>query len=279
MILVFGGDRDPNTVCFVNALLQAKAKFYWVKLTQKQVPLIALDNDKGDLLINNQLIKPKAFFGRDDVFQSTQPGVSPAFYETLKSYCLVNDIPMFNGAYIGFHKVRNLLLAKRYGLSTPKTIMTNELVSLKQLDKDFAIKPINGGAYTNLLSQVSDLKLQTNVVPYFAQTLLVGPEIRVFVIGNQLHAFEIRSESLDYRTDANTEVIPTIVPQHLAEPLLQLCQYLHLDFAAADFKTHPITRDLLFLEVNSGPMFARFDQASNGALTADMIRWLEGTGK
>lgn len=279
MILIFGGDRDPNIVCFVNALLQANANFYWVKLMQKQVPLIALDNENGYLYINNQHIKPTAFFGRDDVFKSTQTGVSPAFYEILKSYCLLNEIPMFNADYIGFHKVRNLLLAKRFGLPTPMTIMTNELASLKQLDKDFAIKPINGGAYTNLLSRVSDRKLQSNVTPYFAQTLLVAPEIRIFVVGNQLHAFEIRSSSLDYRTDSCTEIIPTCVPDHLVEPMLQLCQYLHLDFAAADFKTHPFTGELMFLEVNSGPMFARFDFASNGALTAEMIRWLDRGGE
>jgi hypothetical protein len=47
-----------------------------------------------------------------------------------------------------------------------------------------------------------------------------------------------------------------------------------LDFAAADFKTCPETGRLLFLEINTGPMFAAFDQASDRAVSralADLL--------
>jgi hypothetical protein len=42
---------------------------------------------------------------------------------------------------------------------------------------------------------------------------------------------------------------------------------LRLDFGAADFKTCPKTGRFLFLEVNSSPMFAAFDAASDGAVS------------
>lgn len=45
---------------------------------------------------------------------------------------------------------------------------------------------------------------------------------------------------------------------------------------AADFKACPRTGRLLFLEVNSGPMFSAFDAAGHGCLTAAMADWLAG---
>ncbi len=42
---------------------------------------------------------------------------------------------------------------------------------------------------------------------------------------------------------------------------------LQMDYGAADFKTDPETGELVFLELNSSPMFARFDLEINGQLS------------
>ena len=52
---------------------------------------------------------------------------------------------------------------------------------------------------------------------------------------------------------------------------------LGMDFGAADFKADPDTGQLLFLELNSSPMFARFDQISGGQLCAAIIQELEAS--
>jgi D-alanine-D-alanine ligase-like ATP-grasp enzyme len=49
---------------------------------------------------------------------------------------------------------------------------------------------------------------------------------------------------------------------------------LGLDFGAADFKTDPDTGELIFLELNTSPMFAKFDLVSGGQLTAAIIQEL-----
>ena len=56
--------------------------------------------------------------------------------------------------------------------------------------------------------------------------------------------------------------------------LRKLMSWLGTDFGAADFKTDPDTGQLLFLELNSSPMFARFDQVSGGQLCAAIIHEL-----
>jgi len=53
-----------------------------------------------------------------------------------------------------------------------------------------------------------------------------------------------------------------------------LMTVLGLDFGAADFKTDPADRALVFLELNTSPMFARFDYTAGGQLTAAILEEL-----
>jgi hypothetical protein len=63
------------------------------------------------------------------------------------------------------------------------------------------------------------------------------------------------------------------VPDGLARPLLGLARAMELDFCAADFKA-AADGSLRFLEVNTSPMFSRFDQASGGRLCDALVEWL-----
>jgi hypothetical protein len=51
---------------------------------------------------------------------------------------------------------------------------------------------------------------------------------------------------------------------------------LGMDFGAADLKTSTASGDLVFLELNTAPMFARFDFETDGALCRAMVRCLAG---
>jgi len=41
---------------------------------------------------------------------------------------------------------------------------------------------------------------------------------------------------------------------------------LKMDFGAADFKSDPKSKELIFLELNSSPIFVKFDPVLDGAL-------------
>jgi len=110
--------------------------------------------------------------------------------------------------------------------------------------------------------------------PAIVQKRLIAPEIRIYVIGHSAFAFEVRSVSLDYRVNQDAElVLLQSVPPELAM-LRKLMSRLGMDFGAADFKTDPETGQLVFLELNTSPMFARFDQVSGGKVCAAIIREL-----
>ncbi len=109
--------------------------------------------------------------------------------------------------------------------------------------------------------------------PAIVQNRLVGPEIRIYIVGKHAFAFEVRSTSLDYRINQDVELEPVKLPPEV-DGLRALMSTLKMDFGAADFKTDPKTQRLVFLELNSSPMFVRFDQALNGALCKALIQEL-----
>jgi D-alanine-D-alanine ligase-like ATP-grasp enzyme len=84
------------------------------------------------------------------------------------------------------------------------------------------------------------------------------------------------SSELDYRSTQNcrVEFMDDGASRELTDPFGKLLAKLGLDFAAADFKTCPTTGRLLFLEVNTGPMFAAFNHASDGKLCHAMLEYL-----
>lgn len=86
------------------------------------------------------------------------------------------------------------------------------------------------------------------------------------------------STELDYRATQNcrVEFMEGFSSRELTDALRKLLTKLGLGFAAADFKTDAGTGRLLFLEVNTGPMFAAFNHASNGKLCDAMIAQLSG---
>jgi hypothetical protein len=199
------------------------------------------------------------------------------------------------------NKPAALVLAREAGLRIPQTWVTNEVSKLagngvnhsqpegerrenvnqedNQLGKMIA-KPVLGGDYCYSLPEAlvkTNLRNGLAAVPAIVQKRLIAPEIRIYVIGESAFAFEVRSGSLDYRVNQDAELIllPE-VPTELAM-LRKLMLRLGMDFGAADFKTDPETGQLVFLELNTSPMFARFDQVSGGQVCAAIIHELTAT--
>ncbi|MEM6603833.1 MAG: hypothetical protein AAF621_07260 [Pseudomonadota bacterium] len=59
----------------------------------------------------------------------------------------------------------------------------------------------------------------------------------------------------------------------ICKKLKALTDHLGLDYAAADFMTNT-NGELTFLEVNSFPMFARFDMESDFAISKSIVEFL-----
>ena len=183
---------------------------------------------------------------------------------------------------VPFNKPAALLRARANGLRVPPTWVSNDAAQLApRLSEACIAKPVAGGGLCQTLDealQAAPRPVQGQpaflAMPALVQPRLVAPELRIFVVGAQTFAFEVRSPSLDYRALQDADVQPVPVPSRAAQPLHALMREFRMDFGAADFKTDPDDGDLVFLELNTSPMFARFDAACGGALCRAMVEHL-----
>ena len=114
-------------------------------------------------------------------------------------------------------------------------------------------------------------------MPAIVQQMLAYPEYRTFVIGRELHVFQVTSRFIDYRPagDNAMEYIGSNFPcADTVAALMRLLDRFDCDFCACDFKSHPETGKPVFLELNNGPMYAAFDACAEGQLCGAMLDWL-----
>lgn len=286
-LLLAGGEDDPNLVALLKAAAKAGVETLELRISSAESPAFSWNPATGVPRLSGQELKPGGAFIRYDAFASMKdprPAVNSralGWYQTLMGWLLSQrGIRIFNReiSQIASNKPASLFCARDAGLSIPATLVTNEVGSFGAGKLDALVaKPVAGGDYCHPLADAmnkAELRGGLAATPAIVQKRLVAPEIRIYVIGQFAFAFEVRSSSLDYRVNQDAELIllPE-VPRELSM-LRKLMSWLGMDFGAADFKTDPETGQLLFLELNSSPMFARFDQVSGGQLCTAIIHEL-----
>ena len=289
-LLIAGGDADPNIAALLAAAERSGVSYQKLLVGKSSHPSLTWDVSSGDLLVEGARFECGAAFVRHDVFTALHDGEASSQYRALAWHTAITgwlgahpEIFMFNRRNLNqvTNKPLVLKLALDCGLAIPPTLITNDRERLNQFlpANDAVVKPINGGGYCEPLSEVLDrtpVKDGRVAAPAIVQRRLTPPEVRIYAVGERYFAFHVISPELDYRITQNCRVEPLDPPApELTEPLGKLLDKLGLDFAAADFKTCPESGRLLFLEVNTGPMFAAFDRSNNGKLCDAMIAHLD----
>lgn len=286
-LLLVGGQDDPNLVSLINAAKRKAANIEAVLVGKDSHPVVDWHLNQEKLWVNGKKMNPTGMFIRFDVFSAMRdprPEVSQRaqrWYCTLLGVGLANPvIKMLNKDALPVmgNKPAILILAQQCGLRIPNTRVTNymaEFLREPHKNSDLISKPVDGGDFCMQLDEVlsmGGLLGDMAACPAIIQNKLCQPELRIYRIGKQLIAFNMQSESLDYRVkqDAKIQMLK-VPPKKEAKGLVALLDKMNMDFAAADFKTDPDTGELCFLEVNSSPMFSRFDYESKGALSDAMI--------
>jgi hypothetical protein len=286
-LLLAGGYEDPNLIVLADTARNLDVELVDLRLPASESPAFCWSPGDGAPQVSGKKINAAGAFIRYDVFagmKDPRPEVSArasAWYQIVTGWLLSEPrIRLFNRqiSSIAMNKPAALALAREAGLQIPATYITNEPGKFggEQVGQMIA-KPVLGGDYCYSLADALDKTSLRNglaATPAIVQKRMVAPEIRIYVIGESAFAFEVRSVSLDYRVNQDAELtLLTEVPQETFK-LRKLMLRLGLDFGAADFKTDPDTGELVFLELNTSPMFARFDQISGGQLCAAIIHEL-----
>lgn len=241
-------------------------------------PVLTWDLAADVLTIDGEVLAPRAVFLRHDVFSTPSAARAFAWYTTILSWAMAHgDVRLLNRHHAGhLLKPQQLLLARECGLDIPSTIITNDARALEAME-DRIVKPVAGGEYTQPLAKAlasAPRRGHALAAPAIVQETLVPPELRIYRAGDRFVSFHVVASTLDYRTDAKARIEPASNDRRLIAGLRKLTDKLHLDFAAADFKQCPKTKRMLFLEVNSGPMFAAFDAATDGAVSRAIVHAL-----
>ena len=284
MILVAGGDADPNILHLVRRLADRRTSYRPLIVGASSFPRLTWRLDDDRLWIDGVEARPTALFLRYDVFthlRDRRPESqrrAARWYHALLSWALAHpEVAFLNRDYGARQtsKPHALHLARQLGLATPETLVTNDPDMPGDDAAAWIAKPVNGGDYTRLLADArADGAWAAGMEPAIVQRRLVGPELRIYRVGDRWFAFRLDSEALDYRATRDVAIGLVPAPEDLTGPLRRLMDRLGLDFGAADFKTCPETGRPLFLEVNSAPMFVAFDRAAAGALCDAIIDWL-----
>lgn len=294
MILVAGGETDPNVLSIAQRCSDSGIESYVLLVGATTNPSISWDVENDELWIDGKVRRPSAVFIRHDVFGLLEGGASPdASYRAHTWFALVigwaiahPDVRILNRqtALWMTNKPRVLHCAKAAGLSIPRTLISNDVERIQRVaaDNECVAKSVVDGSYCEHLSAVLD-RTETHegrmAAPATIQTELVAPEVRVYSIAGCYHAFTLASRALDYRTDPGVRVTSlelARLPDGVLAGLSSLMADLGATFGAADFKACAQTGELMFLELNSAPMFSEFDKACSGALVDSIVNFLAG---
>jgi len=290
-LLIGGGIGDMNLECLAVAAEQLNMKVGRFYHMANDEPDFVWPLNGGDApLWNGRPLTSRAIFQRYDVFteEPGKPGLdrAMAWYTPLSAWAFADEnIAMFNRnihAQAGL-KPFTLIMAERHGLVIPSTLIANRFAAIQDFagpQGDAIVKPVMGGAYTkNLATALEGLgpdQLQSPM-PATVQRKLRYPEYRVFVVAGEIHAFRLHSNYIDYRPAKDNQMVyigNELPSDPVAQKLLSLLATFRCDFCACDFKTDPETGEMVFLELNTGPMFAAFDATAQGALCEAMVRCL-----
>jgi hypothetical protein len=255
-------------------------------------PSIVWDLETEVLTVDGAEVRAAGAFVRYDVFThlaDRRPATAQrasAWHATLAGWLWAHPaVRLLNrAAGAPTNKPYHLVEARRAGLEIPRTLVTNDRARLESeaAARPMVAKPVPGGGYCHPLAEVlaaAPGRDGRTASPAIVQNRLEQPEVRVYAVGARLIPFRVISEVLDYRVSTDTRVEPlplsAVAPEILAG-LTRLMETLGMDYGAADFKTDPETGRLVFLELNSSPMFAAFDAASGGAVSDAIIDFLLG---
>lgn len=165
------------------------------------------------------------------------------------------------------HQCKGIQLysAQQAGLTIPTTLITNHSAAASAFmhtDSAIIAKPVQGGAYTRLLSSTMKhehyLQSRLSRCPATFQQFITGTNIRSYIVGEQIVSAELRSDAVDFRLDEATHMLPHTLPAALCKKSLLLARQLSLVWAAIDWRLTPEGR-YIFLEINPAPHFSRFE--------------------
>jgi hypothetical protein len=204
------------------------------------------------------------------VESSAREFIGNEWSEAVNGMLLTLDVRWVNEplAQTSARKPRQLELARRVGLNTPDTLITNDPSAVREF-VDRHNSNVVHKALTTPPNKILDTRKWTAdaehwlsalpLAPVMLQEYVAGPvDFRVVVVGEEVFSVKIISgesrSPVDSRLDLDAQYLPCDLPGEIKGQLLRLMSELNLAFGVADLKMNRVG-DLVFLEVNPQGQF------------------------
>ncbi len=298
MILIVGGARDPNIRRLAAMAESQGIEHKTVLVGQEHSPMWTWQLDNDSLLIDGESIHPDGVYTRYDVFEHLSSGRPQASHRALGWYSTVVGWVLAHPTIRTLNrdmtrrtsKLQVLRLARQLGLDVPQTVVTNDVVGLESRASPdrLVAKPTAGGDHCHPLDDLlsgTPRRESAAATPAIVQERLEGADIRVYICDETEFVFRIEADTVDFRMDDNPDVQPLEpgeFPDRILEASRELMRLLGLHFAALDFKLRrgrELARggDIVFLEINSAPMFSGLDRLCDGRISRAILSFLART--
>jgi hypothetical protein len=172
-----------------------------------------------------------------------------------------------------------LAMIARLGIDVPRTISGNDAETVKAFvarEQRAIFKPVQGGAHTRHVTprHLTDDNLKNlQYAPVTLQQEIAGTNVRAFVAGERVLGCEVKAGTLDFRDDAEPQIVPHEFSPAMRERCRLIAETLHLLWTGIDFRLTPQGR-YVFLEANPSPMFLGFERHSGVPLTEALTQLL-----
>lgn len=164
----------------------------------------------------------------------------------------------------------------QFGLRVPPSITSSNRNDLLDFIKQgpTLIKAISGVRANSKLITDSDLDdFNSKQGPIHLQRYIPGKDIRVHIVGNNVHSELIQSEEVDYRKDKNIDFQNFVIPKDLSAKLIHASKAFDLIFTGWDFKLSS-DGDFWCLECNPMPGYHGYDIRCGGKITKSLVEYL-----
>lgn len=311
-VLLIGRQNDPHIKGIQAELEKINQKYFLVDSLTLNDSII-VSNRKGDfdgiIKVNNSVIKMRTIksvwnsnalqiTNDANLLEQTRDFVNKEWTEGIMSVWNTADTVWVNHplsiSHVG-NRIRQLQIASKIGLKTPKTLVTNNFQEMKEffdecdgnvISKTLASSqglPDGKMIYTRKLSE-DDLE-HADELKYapcmFQEYIPKKTEFRVTVIGDKVHSAEIFSQKSsktkhdwrNYDEFSKTPYVEGELPSEVSSKLLGIMKEFKLHFGACDLIRTPEDK-FVFLEINPNGRWWWIQELTKMTIAKDVAKFL-----
>src|ERR1700733_2269933 len=173
-------------------------------------------------------------------------------------------------------------LIARYGFRIPETLITNDpaaVLDFRKAHDAIIYKSMSGVRSIVKVLDDEDIARLDDIrwCPVQFQALVPGTDVRVHVVGQEVHATKIISDVIDYRyarkSGGTASVQATELPEELAARCVALTAGLGLAFSGIDLRIGPDGEATCF-EVNPSPGYSYYEANTGQPIASSLARYL-----